>query len=153
MKRILLIGHHDIRQFLRDKIGFIWLFLMPIGFIYITGAVNSGGGGKPSNPRPSVLIENHDEGFLGEILMSEMDAQGLRLLSPEDADEARRGVRIPTDFTEKVLEKEQVDLEFFKREGAGEQPAAMVEIRLVKVLIRINSALVLAATELHGGMS
>jgi hypothetical protein len=52
--------------------------------------------------------------------MTEMDAQGLRLLSPEDADEARRGVRIPTDFTEKVLEKEQVDLEFFKREGAGE---------------------------------
>ena len=33
MNRILTIAHNDIRLFLRDKSGYVWLFLVPFLFV------------------------------------------------------------------------------------------------------------------------
>src|SRR5882762_7327376 len=122
MKRVLLIGHNDIRLFLRMKAGYVWLFLVPLVFVYFFGMAFRGPG-APSNPRPAVLIENRDTGFLGTLFMEELDAQGMRLVDPTKRDEAERGIRIPAGLTEKVLKTEPVKVEFFHVEGSGAESA------------------------------
>ena len=99
MKRVLQIGHNDIRLFLRMKAGYVWLFVVPLVFVYFFG-IAFRGPGAPSNPRPAVLIENHDTGFLGTLLTEQLDAKGMRLVDQTKRDEAERGIRIPADFTD-----------------------------------------------------
>jgi len=140
MKRILLIGHNGIRLFLRYKTGYVWLFVVPLVFVYFLGMAFRGRG-DPANPRPAVLIENKDGGFLGKVLMEELNAQGMRLVDQTNRDEAERGIRIPADFTEKVLKTESVKLEFFQVEGSGTEAAFMVELRLLRAAVAMNSHL------------
>lgn len=148
MKNIFHIGHNDIRIFLRNKAGYLWLFVVPILFVYFMG-VAFRGPGSPANPRPSVLIENHDSGFLGELLLSELDAQGMRRVDPARRAEASRGIRIPADFTTNLLQKKAVKVEFFETKGTGQEAAQLVELRLARAIIALNSHLIQFASE-HG---
>ncbi len=140
MKRVLQIGHNDIRLFLRTKAGYVWLFLVPLVFVYFFGMAFRGPG-DPANPRPAVLIENRDAGFLGTLLMEELDAQGMRLVDQTKRDEAERGIRIPADFTEKVMKTEPVKVEYFQVEGSGAESAFLIELRLIRAVVAMNSHL------------
>lgn len=148
MRNILHIGHNDVRMFLRNKASYLWLFVVPILFVYFMG-VAFRGPGSPANPRPSVLIENHDGGFLSELLLSEMDAQGMRRVDPDKRAEAARGIRIPGDFTTNLLQKKAVEVEFFETKGTGNEAAQLVELRLARAVIALNSHLIQFASE-HG---
>lgn len=140
MKKVFLIGHLDLRIFLKDKAGYFWLFVVPALFIYFFGFANRPPG-DPSNPRPGVLIENLDRGELGEVLITGLGEQGLELLEPKDRDQARRGIRIPEDFTEKVRNRDMVEVEFFKLEESREAIEFMVELRLIRALLSMNTHL------------
>jgi len=148
MRQILHIGHNDIRIFLRIKASYVWLFIVPLAFVYFMG-VAFRGPGAPANPRPSVLIDNHDTGFLSQVLLSELDAQGMRRIDPAKRDQAARGIRIPPDFTTNVLQKRASTIDFFQTEGAGEESARLIELRLARAVIALNSHLVEFASE-HG---
>ena len=151
MKAALLIGFNDLRLFLRDRSSFVWLFVIPTAFVYFMGFANRGPG-SPANPRPSVLVENQDSGFLSRVFLDELGAQGLSVLSPTNAGaaDAKRGVRIPADFTANVLAGKQAKVGFFQVEGGGDAAAALVEVRLVRAIIAINSHLLEQATATHG---
>ena len=106
MKHALLIGHNDLRLFLRNRSSFVWLFVLPLAMMYFMGfAVR--GPGDPAIPRPSVLVENLDTNFLGRVFQEELGAQGLRLVALTNRAGAERGLRIPADFTARVLRGEQ----------------------------------------------
>jgi hypothetical protein len=47
MKHVLLIGHHDVRLFLRERSSYIWLFVVPLVFVYFMGLAFHG----PAVPR------------------------------------------------------------------------------------------------------
>ena len=64
MKRILLIGHVDLRLFFKHKSAYVWLFAVPLAFVYFMGFANRGPG-NPTNRKPPVVIENQDTNFLG----------------------------------------------------------------------------------------
>jgi len=145
MSRLLLIGHHDLRLFLRSKVSYVYLFAMPLVFVYFMGYANRGPG-APANPRPAVLFENGDTNFLAAVLLDELGLQGLRAVGPEQAAEAARGIRIPPDLTQRVLAGEQAQVELLEREGPFSGEAAMIELRLVRALVAINSHVVAAAT-------
>ena len=81
MKRILDIGHTDLRLFLKHKSAYVWLFVVPLAFVYFMGFANRGPG-DPYNRTPPVLIENADTNFLGRIFLDELSAQKMWLLSP-----------------------------------------------------------------------
>lgn len=98
MKRILDIGHTDLRLFLKHKSAYIWLFGIPLAFVYFMGFANRGPG-DPANPKPELAIENQDTQFLGRVFLDELDAQGMRLLSPTNSASSARAIRIPADFT------------------------------------------------------
>jgi ABC-2 type transport system permease protein len=140
MTRILDIGHTDLRLFLRHKTSFIWLFLMPLAFIYFTGFANRGPD-APGNRRPPLFVENADTNFAGRIFCEELGAQGLRLLKPDQAGDAAGEIHVPADFTSRLLRGEQTKMRFIKRGEADEGDAAIIELRLARALIALNGHL------------
>lgn len=150
MNQLLLIGHNDLRLFLRSKVSYVWLFAMPLVFVYFMGYANRGPG-TPANPRPAVLVDNQDTNFLAAILLEELGAQGMRTVGPDHAADAQRGVRIPPDFTRRALRGEQAGIEFFQRDGSPSGEAALIELRLVRALVAMNSYVVAAATAAGAG--
>ena len=145
MRRVLDIGHNDLRVFFKSKTAYVWLFLVPLAFVYFMGFANRGPG-DPANPRPPLLVENRDTNFLGRVFLDELGAQGMAIVDPTNRATAERGLRIPADFTQRVLNRQQARVEFFETEGSGAGSAAMVELRVVRALIAINSHLVEVAT-------
>lgn len=143
MKNILAIGHNDLRLFLKKKSSYVWLFVVPLMFVYFMSFISKGAG-DPANRRPSVLIENEDTNFLGRVFLSELGSQGLNVVKPSNRESAARGIRIPADFTEKTLQRKEAKVHFFKRNSADEADAAIVEARLVRALIALNGHLLQA---------
>ncbi|MBP8303326.1 MAG: ABC transporter permease [Phycisphaerae bacterium] len=146
MRHILDIGHNDIRLFLKWKTAYLWLFGVPLLFVYFMGFANRGPG-DPYNRRPSVLIENQDPNFLGRVFLDELDAQGMNRVDPNHRDSAARGIRIPPDFTDNVLQRKQTRVQFFQKEGTAEADAILTEVRLVRALISINGHLLEAVAD------
>jgi len=149
MKRMLDIGHVDVRMFLKSRSAYVWLFVVPFVFVYFMGMANRGAN-DPANRQPPLVIENQDTNFLGRVFLDELGAQGMRLLDPTNRDTAARGIRIPAGLTSNALQRTQTRLEFFKRESSAESDAAIVEVRLVRALIAMNSHIVEAATRAGG---
>lgn len=141
MRHILQIGHNDVRILLKWKTAYIWLFVMPLVFIYFMGLANRGPA-APFNHRPSVLIENQDSGFMGKILVDQLGAQGIDRLDPNKGRSAARGIRIPPGLTSKVLDHQHINVEFFRRSDSAEADAFMIELRLIRALIAINSHII-----------
>ncbi len=50
----------------------------------------------------------------------------------------RRVIRIPADFTSKILRQEQSKVQFLQRDSSEEADAALIEVRLVRALIAMN---------------
>ncbi len=141
MRTMWLIGHNGLRLFLREKTSYIWLFVVPLVFTYFMGFAIRGPG-DPSNPTPGLLIENHDPGFLGRVFLQTLGTQGLWILDPTNRTQAQRGLRIPANFTQDVLNRRPSKVEFFTQEGGAEDAAVMVELRIARALIDINSLLI-----------
>jgi ABC-type multidrug transport system permease subunit len=106
----------------------------------------SRGPGDPYNRTPPVLIQNEDTNFLGRIFLDELSSQKMWLLNPTNRESAARLLRIPADFTSRVLSQEQTKVRFLKRDASGEADAALIEVRLVRALIAMNGHLLEAAT-------
>ena len=73
-------------------------------------------------------------------------SQKMWILDPTNRESAVRVIRIPADFTSKVLSREQSKVQFLKRDASGEADAALIEVRLVRALIAMNGHLLEAAT-------
>jgi ABC-type multidrug transport system permease subunit len=145
MKSVLNIGHVDLRVFLRGKAAYVWLFVVPLVFVYFMGLAMRGPG-DPGNRRPAVLVENQDTNYLSRLFLDELGAQGMSLVNPTNRTSAARGIRIPPDFTRQVLGGKQTKVQFFEREGSGEADAALIEVRLVRALISMNGHILEAVT-------
>ena len=146
MRTILLIGHTDLRVFLKIKTSFIWLFVIPIVFIGFMGyAVR--GPGDPANIKPTVLVDNQDTNFVAAVFKAELGTHGLNVINPGEHEDAPQRIRIPADFSTRVLGGEQAKIEFSKKEENMSGGGAMVELRLVRALIAINSDLLVAGAD------
>jgi ABC-2 type transport system permease protein len=145
MKHILDIGHTDLRLFMKHRSAYVWLFIVPLAFVYFIGSANRGAG-DPFNRTPPVLIENADTNFLGRIFLDELASQKMWLLDPTNRETAARVIRIPADFTSKVLRQEQSKVQFLRRDSSDEADAALIEVRLVRALIAMNGHILEAAT-------
>jgi ABC-type multidrug transport system permease subunit len=150
MKQILVIGHTDLRVFLRAKASYVWLFVTPVVFIGFMGFAIRGPG-DPANARPAVLVDNRDTNFLSGVFTEELGTQGLNVIHPGSGEEPPQTIRVPEDFTERILAGQQAKVQFSKNETQVTGEGAMVELRLVRTLIGMNSALLVASS--HGETS
>jgi ABC-type multidrug transport system permease subunit len=149
MKRILDIGHTDLRLFFKNRSAYVWLFIVPLAFVYFIGSANRGAG-DPYNRTPPVLIENADTNFLGRIFLDELASQKMWLLDPTNRETAARVIRIPANFTDRILRQEQSRVQFLRRDSSGEADAALIEVRLVRALIAMNGHILEVATQTNG---
>jgi ABC-type multidrug transport system permease subunit len=145
MKHILDIGHTDLRLFFKHKSAYVWLFIMPLLFVYFMGVGNHGSG-KPYNRTPPVLVENADTNFLSRIFLDELNSQNMWLLDPTNRETAASVIRIPADFTSRILRQQQSKVRFLRRDASEEADAALIEVRIVRALIAMNGHLLEAAT-------
>ena len=145
MKRILDIGSTDLRLFLKHKSAYIWLFVVPLAFVYFMGFA-ARGPGKPYNRTPPVLLENADTNFLSRIFLDELNAQNMWLVSPTNREAAARIIRIPAEFTTNATQLKQTKLQFLSGQDSGDADAALIEVRLVRALIAMNGHLLEAAS-------
>jgi ABC-2 type transport system permease protein len=146
MKRILDIGHTDLRLFFKHKTAYVWLFVVPFTFVYIMGFA-ARGPGNPYNRTPPVLIENADTNFLSRVFLDELSAQNMWLLDPTNRESAARVIRIPAGFTDSIQRLETTRLQFVKHDDSGDADAALIEFRLVRALIAMNGHLLEAAMQ------
>jgi ABC-type multidrug transport system permease subunit len=144
MKNILSIGHNELRLFLKSRTAYIWLFALPLAFVAIMARF-SFGDGKSSNRFPPVLIENADTGFLGNVFIDVLGAQGLWRLDPAKDKKSKpvRTIRVPADFTERVLAKQAANVELVPVPGSedAQGDALVIEARLLRALVALNSHL------------
>jgi ABC-2 type transport system permease protein len=152
MRAVLLIGINDLRVFLRAKASFIWLFVVPLVFIGFMGFAMRGPG-KPGNLRPTVQVDNRDTNYLAAVFVKELAGKGLIVLDPASTEQAQQRIIIPDDFTARVLAGEQAKVQFSRKENSVSAEGAMVELRLVRALIGINSHLMLAGAAGDGKLS
>ena len=152
MKTIFTLGHHDLRVFLKDRTAFVWLLVIPLAFVYFMSFA-SRPPGDPRDAQPAIWVENLDEGFLGTVFLDILGAEGVRPVSGEQVEDARRGLRIPANFTEQVLQEQQVRLAFFDMNDSGsgqDLRAELVEANLIRAVIAINGYLLEHATNTGG---
>lgn len=152
LQRVGLIGWNDFRLQLRNRAAVVWLVVMPLTFVYFMGFANRGPGG-PRAPRPQVLVDNQDSGFLGAELLTELGTQGLQTVRPDDPDakRARRGLRVATNFTAEVVAGRSSRVRFFQVSTDPDLDSALVELRLARALVAVNSLLLQHATR-HPGI-
>ena len=146
MKHILDIGHLDLRLFFKHRSAYVWLFAIPLAFVYFMGFANRGAG-KPYDRTPPVLIENADTNFLSQIFLEELTAQKMWLLDLTNRESAARVIQIPGSFTSNTLNFQQTKLKFLKRDDSGDADAALIEMHLVRALIALNGHLLETAAE------
>lgn len=148
MRNILSIGHNELRLFLKSRTSYLWLFVLPLAFVAVMSRF-SYGDGKSSNRFPPVLIENADTGFLGNVFVDVLSAQGLWRLDPakDKRNKPVRTVRIPADFTARVLAKRATNVELLPVAGIADAQgdALVIEARLLRALVALNSHLLEAA--------
>lgn len=153
MKSILAIGHHDLKNFFRDKSAYIWLFVVPLAFVYFM-SFSSRPPGDPWDAKPALQVENLDEGFMGNIFMEVLGGEGVRPVSPEEESDARKGLRIPADFTEKILAEQEVKMAFFEVGDSNGNPndlmSELIQANLLRSVISFNGYLLEHATNTGG---
>ncbi len=142
MNQILNLGHNDVRLFLKKKSGYAWLFVVPLIFMYILGAANRAPG-DPGNRQPRVLIDNEDRDFLGKILAEEL-GQGIQKANRSHAAVI---VRIPSDFSSRLLRGEQSNVQLEKGENANEADDAITKLHVMRVTETLDGYIEQAKTD------
>lgn len=141
MKRILDIGHNDLRHFFKTRTAFVWLFLLPTAMVYFLGQFGRGQD-DPSNHRAAVAIDNQDTNFLSRAFLGALTNQGIR---PVGLTNAPRGIRIPPDFSQRLLAGQPTQVSLFGKTDGDDADAMLLNLRLSRALIQINSDLFQAA--------
>lgn len=142
MNLILTLALNDVKLFLRDKSGYVWLFVMPVLFVYFFGLAF-----KAPNPevQVGVWVQNQDRGRLGHYLLKELEAQGLLLLpwaEKKESERISRKIEIPVDFTDKINTGEQVKVLYTKDPQGKTEAHFLVEIRLFRAIVALTANLV-----------
>jgi ABC-2 type transport system permease protein len=149
MSNILVIARNELRLFFKNRAAYIWIFLIPFLFVALFSFIPVGSG-KSSNRYPPVIVENADTGYLGKIFDDLLGAQGLWRIDPAKPGKHKpvRKIRIPADFTARVLAKKPTNVELVALPAGDDAQgdAALIEVRLLRALIAMNSYLLEAAT-------
>ena len=144
MNNSLVIARNELRLFFKNRAAYVWIFAVPVLFVALFSFIPTGSG-KSSNRFPPVLVENDDTGFLGKIYDDVLGAQGLWRLDPakDKRNKPVANIRIPADFTARLLAKQPANVEFtvLPAGGGASSDAALIEARILRSLIVMNSRL------------
>lgn len=143
----LTIAQNDLKLFLRDKAGYVWLFIMPVVFIYFFGIAFR----FDSSEKKTVLwIDNQDQGIYGKCFLAELEDKGELILEPkpqkkeEDLESVSlpRLIVIPEDFSVKIQAGTPVTIQYLLGKKGNTESNQLVQIRLVRAIASLISHLI-----------
>ena len=115
MSSILFIFRNDLKQMLRERETLIWLFVMPIVFIFFIGNVTGSGESLGSRSKQKLAVELPDDaGLLADQLALRLGERDFTLVPPDSAEFATvaRRLTVPAAFTDSVRAGHQTELVF-----------------------------------------
>jgi ABC-2 type transport system permease protein len=136
----------DFKLTWKDRSVILWIFLMPIAFMFFFGFAFRGSGG--STPTATLTVENHDDGFASSELLEALSKESISLVdSLSEGQNPVRTLIIPPDFTKKVLSRQRVTLILRKEKGVSQEASQVASVAIFRGLTRMVSGLI----ELEGG--
>lgn len=119
IRPLIAIAGIDLLITLRDRGSLIWMFLMPLIFVFIFGnAFQSRGPNDAARPLPVVL---EDERFLGRVVIEGMrdETWDPYTISRNDStfESLRTWIEIPRGFTDSVLSGKGAAIRLVEREN------------------------------------
>jgi hypothetical protein len=129
VRRIPLLVRKDLLRKLRSPLGVAVALAFPVVFSAILAVAFSGN----ALPRAVILVENLDEGFLGNALISALDSNesakyfDVEVVGPEGAERIGHGegsalLRIPKNFTLDLIDGTPTSLELIRNPAQGIMP-------------------------------
>jgi len=135
------IAECDFRLTWKERSVILWIFIMPIAFMFFFGF--SSGGSGDSTPTAKLTVENQDGGFLSYELLEALTKESISLVdSLSEGENPVRTIIIPPDFTRAVLSRQRVTLVLRKEEGASQEASEAVSTAIFRSLMRVVSGLV-----------
>lgn len=131
MRRILLMVQKDLKRRLRAPLGTILVLAFPLIF---AGLITLTFGGRDSElPKVELLIEDRDQSFVSEFLVSAFGSErmaqyfAVRAVGEEGRELMEKGkasalVRIPEHFGEDLIKGEPTTLELVRNPAQGIMP-------------------------------
>jgi ABC-type multidrug transport system permease subunit len=146
MRRVLHLALHDTRLFLMQRENFFFMFGMPVLFMLFFSTVLKSSNDQAEKIEITLNVLNQDTGFLSTAFLRQLQAQSFDLqnISPEQAGTTglTRVLRIPSDFTEKVLAGEQVDLTFEKESNSNVNYDVAADVHLHRAQVAFLGTLI-----------
>jgi len=147
MRRIAFLTRWDLAVMLRHRETLMWMFVMPVLFMYVIGAMMGSGREEESKDRLTIL--DHDGGPVAADLMRHLRAMDYEIaVVPDEATllRATRQLTIPADFGAHVLAAKPDSLRFRLRER-GDMRAQLDQVRLNRALFAVLGDAILLAGE------
>ncbi len=144
MRQLLGLAMNDVRLTVKDRSAFVWMLLMPVVLMWFFGQVMSGDG----KPQPtSLVVADHDGGWLAEALLGELEGDEIALTEAEPAAEGEvppRKLVLPEGLTEGALAGEQQELVLEIGPDSSSERRMSVQSRLLRTLVKVTGRLLMA---------
>jgi ABC-2 type transport system permease protein len=122
LRDVLLVSFTDLKLMLRARETVVWMFVMPIIFIYFLSAVNRGPAPASSDNRDALAVSlPPDAGFVAEHVITRLEQRDFRIVrvkSAAELDRYRRRLVFPSGFSEDVTHGRPAAVRF-ERLGGG----------------------------------
>lgn len=132
MRRVLHLALHDTRLFVLARESLFFMFAMPVLFMLFFASVFGRGGPQPI--LVALPVVNDDAGWLGSAFVRQLEGEHfeVKILTAAAADSAQppRLVRVPADFTARILAGEQVSLRVEKAARSDAEFDLAADVRL-----------------------
>lgn len=146
MRAVLLMVRKDLLRKMRAPLGIGVMLSFPVAFSLLIALTFGGGQGVP---RVHLLVENRDEGFLGNALMSAFDSNqvakyfDVEVVGEEGIERLQRGdgsalLRVPETFTRDLIDGTPTSLELVRNPAQGIMPEIAEQV--AGVLTEVLSA-------------
>lgn len=135
------LAWNDIRLTTRDRAAFFWILLLPVGMMWIFGQT----GGNRGPAKASLLIEDHDGGFVAQSLRRELAASAdkieLEVIEgaappPAPAKIPARRLILPAGLSEGLLAQKKQTLRLEVSPSADRDLNQNVDTVLRRALVR-----------------
>lgn len=146
MRVILRMVRKDLLRKLRSPLGLVVVLLFPVAFSAIIALSFGGGGGVP---RAKILVDNRDDGFFGNALISALGSnQAAEFFDVENVGEPGERLiadgkgsallRIPQNFSRDLIDGTPTTLELIRNPAQGIMPEVAEQV--AGVLAEVLSA-------------
>jgi ABC-type multidrug transport system permease subunit len=139
--RLWSIAITDLKIAVKDKMFFFWLFLFPLFFAILFGMAFKGP--SPTAPKAALNILDQDRGILSKALIDELRHQRYSLNFLEEKKETEtRILIIPSEFTEKIIRGEKVELILEKGPQSSMEAGQAVYAHILRGVIKTMTRLI-----------